>query len=808
MSSASVPEASSTPQKRFSNLRGVRWRVDLGILPSSPSASIDDLRRVTADTRRRYATLRRRLLMDHHPPKDGDASPDLTVDNPLSQNPDSTWGRFFSYAELGRMVDQDLSRLYPEHSGYFHTPTCQAMLRRILLLWCLQHPEHGYRQGMHELLAPLVYVLHVDLDHLIQVQKLHEDCFNDEFDGIILPESDMISNYRSRRIRNWDSGIEIENNPYKVSNGLSVGELDPHTREIFLLSDSYGAEGELGVILSERFMEHDAYCMLDYLMDGAQGVLAMASFFSPVVGSSTNLPPVIEASSALYHLLSIVDHSLHAHLVELGVEPQYFALRWLRVLYGREFCLDDLLVIWDELFSSKNSSCIDSDAEYNFKVLCSPRGSFVAALAVSMLLYLRSSLLATETATTCLQRLLNFPLKPDMKKLIEKAKSLQMLALESNITSSSSQRLSDKNKLNVSRGYSLPSGSAMPKTSVSVIPDSYWEEKWRVLHEDEELRKQSNSESSSSGIMKKILTRKLSLSRTKSEPLEGKNAQSQSSVRRRLFDDSSKDIVAEIDHVKSECYVPAFVLDNLNSGKSFTEKSVDQRTSDCMVEETLLSGNSSMVLSPATSPHDIGNDHGYESEKSSVTSNSFLGDNDEETLSTEDPCSQNHQDEETINMEEHCTQNLDNQLAQDVEAVSSVVIDTVPEQVAAPKDRKSFPGKFQWIWRFGRGCDEGNQKSLAGYSKKDSCNISTCDAIYNSNGVNKRTEVGDKKVMDTLRSLGQSMLENVQVIETVFQQDKGKSDNVPNNSLGGKGQGAAITALKELRKISNLLQEM
>ena len=46
------------------------------------------------------------------------------------------------------------------------------------------------------------------------------------------------------------------------------------------------------------------------------------------------------------------------------------------------------------------------------------------------------------------------------------------------------------------------------------------------------------------------------------------------------------------------------------------------------------------------------------------------------------------------------------------------------------------------------------------------------------------------------------------MIETVFQQDKGKSDNVPNNSLGGKGQGAAITALKELRKISNLLQEM
>jgi len=60
---------------------------------------------------------------------------------------DSTWGRFFRNAELERMVDQDLSRLYPEHGSYFQTPGCQSMLRRILLLWCLRHPECGYRQG-------------------------------------------------------------------------------------------------------------------------------------------------------------------------------------------------------------------------------------------------------------------------------------------------------------------------------------------------------------------------------------------------------------------------------------------------------------------------------------------------------------------------------------------------------------------------------------------------------------------------------------------------------------------------------------
>lgn len=51
---AALPESSSSSSveqnRQFAHLRGVQWRINLGILPSS---SIDDLRRVTADSRRR-----------------------------------------------------------------------------------------------------------------------------------------------------------------------------------------------------------------------------------------------------------------------------------------------------------------------------------------------------------------------------------------------------------------------------------------------------------------------------------------------------------------------------------------------------------------------------------------------------------------------------------------------------------------------------------------------------------------------------------------------------------------------------------
>ena len=60
-------------------------------------------------------------------------------------NAGSTWGQYFMNAELEKMLNQDLSRLYPELGDFFQTSTCQSML--ILLVWSLRYPKFGYRQG-------------------------------------------------------------------------------------------------------------------------------------------------------------------------------------------------------------------------------------------------------------------------------------------------------------------------------------------------------------------------------------------------------------------------------------------------------------------------------------------------------------------------------------------------------------------------------------------------------------------------------------------------------------------------------------
>ncbi|CAL9167980.1 unnamed protein product [Musa hybrid cultivar] len=828
------PIRESISGSRFTSLRGVRWRIDLGILPKSP-ASIDDIRRVAADSRRRYAHLRRRLIVDPHLSKDESKSPDLIVDNPLSQSPDSLWSLYFRNAELEKMLDQDLSRLYPDQEGYFQTATCQAMLRQILLLWCLIHPECGYRQGMHELLAPLLYVLHIDLQYLSQVRDEYEDYFSDEFHGVSLPEIELSSAYRFEKIMNMNTAATDKDGSVqeKSAKVRSLDELDPETKDIFLMSDAYGVEGELGVVLSEKFMEHDAYCMFDYLMNDANSVVVMAELFSPSpsIGSSTGLPPIIEASSAMYQLLSIIDSSLHSHLVELGVEPQYFALRWLRLLFGREFSLEDLLVVWDEIFSFPNLISFPdkaNESELGCRILCSPRGAFILAMAVSMLLQLRSSILATEYATACLQRLLNLPEDISVKKLIEKAKSLQSLALDT-VFSCSSQGGIPGHQCGGRRGQSLSYGSS-PVTP-NLLSDSYWEEKWRLLHAAEELDKENCGDTVSSDMADGPLIERFNLPRTASDPCP---TEFQSENKNVGPSDTSTGVdrnhgIYRSDKVPRISATDESLCLEREAETDYVEEHIDQ---DVIVkglnvaEESRFNADNS--LSTATSPHRMVNDHEYDSEDSSITSSSLIGRTCDETNSAEKPCNA------SIDKEENSiTSSRSGQGPYSVE-----------KQAGGLKKWKPLSGRFQWLRRFNRGYAEGNMGNrIAVEPQKSHIVADNCGSIYsapasdpchNSFEVSRNIEDEDKNVTGTsgdpchssfeaqwaiededknvagnLRGIAKAMLENIQVIESIFKQDQGLdgSKDSKSTTISGDGQVAAMAALEELRNISNFLSE-
>ncbi|KAF5134379.1 TBC1 domain family member 5 [Metarhizium anisopliae] len=81
-----------------------------------------------------------------------EALTELTVD-PLADDPDD---------EIIRTeIQQDVQRL-PDEVNY-HEDAIQGMILDILFIYCKVNPDRGgYRQGMHELLAPIVYALEQD----------------------------------------------------------------------------------------------------------------------------------------------------------------------------------------------------------------------------------------------------------------------------------------------------------------------------------------------------------------------------------------------------------------------------------------------------------------------------------------------------------------------------------------------------------------------------------------------------------------------------------------------------------------------
>lgn len=53
------------------------------------------------------------------------------------------------------------------------------------------------------------------------------------------------------------------------------------------------------------------------------------------------------------HVLARIDPELHNHLLEMEVPLSVIGIKWYRVLFGREFPFNELLVLWDAIFSDK-----------------------------------------------------------------------------------------------------------------------------------------------------------------------------------------------------------------------------------------------------------------------------------------------------------------------------------------------------------------------------------------------------------------------------------------------------------------------
>ncbi|CAG5116642.1 unnamed protein product [Candidula unifasciata] len=307
----SLKERAVAGNLRSCRFRSIAWKIFLEVLPSDKSQWIDR----TRQNRNNYEELREFLIVN---PRKAVDSVDITLNNPLSQDEESPWNKFFQDNELRLTIKQDVIRTHPKIE-FFQSNQLRNLMVDILFVYAKENPDISYRQGMHELLAPLIFVLHCDHQAFLHASEM--------------------------------------------DNKLNV----------------------MKEVLDPAFLEHDAYTMFCQVMTTVEPwYLSRDMFYLPTKTGSTKSLELINA--------------WHVSLRDLSS----YTSRWLRLLFGREFPMQDLLMLWDAIFGDGIAFGL---VDYIF---------------VAMLLYLRDILL-TSDYTVCLTVLMKFPPVADVHYFVAKA---------------------------------------------------------------------------------------------------------------------------------------------------------------------------------------------------------------------------------------------------------------------------------------------------------------------------------------------------------------------------------------------------
>ncbi|RWS23627.1 TBC1 domain containing protein 4-like protein, partial [Leptotrombidium deliense] len=273
---------------RSCRFRSICWRVFLDCLPDNREEWIASI----LESRAAYEKIAAKYYVN--PYQEG-ADKNIAQNNPLSQELTSPWNIYFQDNELKLTINQDVVRTFPE-VDFFHSPEIQSSMSNILFHFAKENPKLGYKQGMHEVLAPILFVVHSDQQAYL------------------------------------------------------------HAKEIHLL------ENEIDTLLDPKYAEHDSYLMFCQIMDviglwySQDSPLQKSEFvnsepFKNSIDNGCTSFLSIKLKMIFEQILKRKAPDLYYFLENMQIAPQIFGIRWLRLIFGREYSMQDLLVIWDAIFA-------------------------------------------------------------------------------------------------------------------------------------------------------------------------------------------------------------------------------------------------------------------------------------------------------------------------------------------------------------------------------------------------------------------------------------------------------------------------
>ncbi|KKY21005.1 putative tbc domain [Phaeomoniella chlamydospora] len=232
-------------------LRSICWKAFLLYGPPSQSSWPKKL----AESRNAYTSLRAHFLRYIEHPDDLQSNVD-----PLADDHNSPWATLRQDEVNRAEIFQDVERCLQENF-FFREPRTQKILLDILFIYSKLHPDIGYRQGMHELLAPIVWVIErdaVDLDmdtersgkkeeeHLMTLALDSQYIEHDAFSLFCAVMQTMKSFYE---LGETNASSPIVNRSVKIHDGL-LTKIDPelaeHLQSIEILPQIFLIEPQSG----------------------------------------------------------------------------------------------------------------------------------------------------------------------------------------------------------------------------------------------------------------------------------------------------------------------------------------------------------------------------------------------------------------------------------------------------------------------------------------------------------------------------------------------------------------------------------
>ncbi|KAL7728097.1 hypothetical protein ACLKA6_002240 [Drosophila palustris] len=161
-------------QLKMSKFRSIHWALLLRVL----NVDHRSWHIQRAQQRSRYDKFRLDYVSNPHELAASDN------DDPLSQSTQSVWNQYFSDQELFAVIRQDVVRTFPGVE-FFRKSLIQNAMTNILFYYAREHPYMCYRQGMHEILAPIIFVLYSDHQSLLHFSEIAKTDINETLVNVL-----------------------------------------------------------------------------------------------------------------------------------------------------------------------------------------------------------------------------------------------------------------------------------------------------------------------------------------------------------------------------------------------------------------------------------------------------------------------------------------------------------------------------------------------------------------------------------------------------------------------------------------------